>query len=477
MAVFRAALQAVLVVAFVGGALMGVRWLVATKPVAPQKEAREPVYAVEAAMAAASDNQPRIAVFGEVEARRAVELRALVAGPVIAVNPRLIVGERIEAGALLVRIDPFAYEGAVTEARANLAETEAKLKESEAELKAAESDLASLRAQLALSERDLERARRLAASDNVSERTVDEREMSLVQTRQQLETSEASIAGRQARVAQQKANLQRLEWRLRQAERDLADTELRAPFAAVVRSENVGLGKRLGVNDVVAELYEADALDVRFTLSDSQFGRLTSDEAPLIGRNATLTWAVGGAPIAAEARVDRIGPDVSSTSGGVSVIGEVLAAEGGSALRPGAFVTVALPDRRFPGSYRLPETALYDGDHVYALTPVRSDASMEAEEAVFALSRLPARPLAWDGEEVLLEGGLDGLWILTSRLAEAGEGVRVRLVKRRGADAGAAGAQQAQAPGAKTAAEDAAQDAAETAAKTAAGARAEGATR
>ncbi|MEL6979557.1 MAG: hypothetical protein AAGM38_12875, partial [Pseudomonadota bacterium] len=201
-----------------------------------------------------------------------------------------------------------------------------------------------------------------------------------------------------------------------------------------------------------------------FTLSDSQFGRLSSGAAPLLDRKADVVWAVGGAPIRAKATIERIAADVSSTTGGVAVLARVDQGErsaAGPALRPGAFVTVTLPDRAFAASYRLPEAALYDGDHVFALTPdsaTEDGATEDGASRVWRLSRRPAQALAWDGPEVLVSGDLDGLWILTSRLAEAGEGVKVRLFKddlaapEAGADAAArpsaaAAALRAGAPG------------------------------
>ena len=422
----RALLQFALVILFVGGAAVTVQWMIATKPSAPQQATSEPVYAVRAVQATAAFNQPIISVFGEVSARRSVEMRALVAGPVVEASARLIVGERVEAGEVLVRIDPFSYEGAVDEAQANLAESEARLVEASAELAATEKDLERIREQVTLAERDLARARRLVKSRNVAERTVDERELTLVQRRQSLEAAESARTVQKARIDQQKAAVQRLKWRLRQAERDLADTVLRAPFAAIVRSENVGLGKRLSVNDVIAQLYEADGLDVRFTLSDSQFGRINADETPLVGREADITWAVGGEPIRARAVIDRIGPEVSSITGGVSILGRIQDAAANAALRPGAFVTVALTDRGFGDSFRLPEEAFYDGDHVFTLEP--TEPAQDAGRAVWSLSRQPATALAWDGSEVLVRGDFDGKWVLTSRLAEAGEGVKVRIL-------------------------------------------------
>ncbi|MEL6980054.1 MAG: HlyD family efflux transporter periplasmic adaptor subunit, partial [Pseudomonadota bacterium] len=283
-ALLRGVFQLALVVAFVGGAAFAVRWLMDTRPSAPQQAVAEPVYAVRATKAQAAVNQPSINVFGEVSARRSVELRALVAGKTAYVSEKLIVGQAVGAGDLLVSIDDFSYRGAMVEARANLAEATARLAEAEAQLAANEKDLERVREQVALAERDLTRARELGRRNTLSERTIDERELTLVQRRQQLEAAESAKTIQEARILQQSATMERLAWRVEQAERDLEDTALRAPFDAVVRSENVGLGKRLGVNDVVAQLYQADVLDVQFTLSDSQFGRLSSGAAPLLDR-------------------------------------------------------------------------------------------------------------------------------------------------------------------------------------------------
>lgn len=427
----RAVLQLVLVVAFVGGAAMAVKWMIETKPSAAQRERTEPVYAVRAVQANASFNQPTITVFGEVSARRSVELRALVAGAVIEVSDNLIVGGRVAAGEVLARIDPFSFQGAVDEARANLAEAQAKLREAQAQLDAWGKDFARIQEQEKIAQRDLERARALADSNNVSARAVDERELTLVQRRQALEAAETDKLVREARITQQQAAIDRLEWRLRQAERDLADTVLRAPFDAVVRSENIGLGKRLGASDVVAQLYDARGLDLRFTLSDSQFGRLNGDDQPLVGRAAEVSWAVGDAPIRAKATLERIGPEVSPLTGGVAVIARIEGDVASTGLRPGAFVTVSLPDRGFRDSFRLPEEALYNDAFVYALR--RDDCAPETPECPTRLTKLEAQPLAWEAGDVLLRGDLDGRLILTSRLAEAGEGVQVRAVETLGA--------------------------------------------
>ena len=333
-------------------------------------------------------------------------------------------------------------------------EAEAGLKEANAQLDAWEKDFSRLQEQVAIAERDVQRARDLATSNNVAERVVDERQLVLVQRRQAVESAETNRVVQQARVDKQQATVDRLKWRLRQAERDLSDTVLRAPFAAVVSSENVGVGKRLGANDLVARLYEADALDLKFTLADNQFGRLNADDQPLIGREASISWAVGDKPIKAKARIDRIGPEVSPLTGGVQVLARLEPQAAARGLRPGAFVTVALADRGFKDSYRLPEEALYNDAYVFALSPADCELKPSAESVdkasetqTFRLYRVDAEPLAWDGADVLVKGALAGEQILSSRLAEAGEGVKVRVIEKEAPEPARDGADQAGADG------------------------------
>lgn len=429
-----AALQAVVAAGFIGGAIAGAGWLIATKPQIGRQAASEPIYAVEAVTVRTGEVRPSFSVFGAVEARRSVEMRALVAGEIVHVNDSLVVGGRLAGGAELVQIDRFSYEGAVVEAEANLDEARAQLTEAEARLANEQTAFDRAQEQLIIGERDLERSENLARRGAGSEATVDDRRFMVSQRRQTSEAAANAIVTREAEIDRLGATLKRLEWRLEQARRDLRDTKLKAPFDAVVRSENVEVGRRLSVNDVVADLYAADSLDVRFTVSDRQFGRLRdargAGDAGLLGRRVLVSWAIGDAPVTAEAVVDRIGSDVSATRGGVELIGRIAptapsAADGGFArLKPGAVVSVTVPDRVYPAAVRAPETALFNGDHVYVV--------VEDAAGVTRLERRAVQTLAWDGNDVILRGAppeaIEGARVMVTRLAEAGDGVRVEVL-------------------------------------------------
>ena len=293
------------------------RHLVATKSQLDRKAEAEPTYSVEAVRASVETIQPRFAVFGVVEARNSVELRSLVAGEIVEVHPDLSVGSRIAKGASLIQIDPFSYRGALVEAEANLAEAKAQLLENETRLSNEKNALKRTEQQLELARRDLERAENLAKRSSGTQQSVDNRRLTFSQRQQAREAAANAIAARKAQIDQLKASLKRLDWRVQQAKRNLRDTVLRAPFDAIISSEAVEIGRLLGINDVVATLYEVDALDIRFTVSDRRFGRLQSYGTSVLKREVKFSWAIGDEPVTATAIIDRIGSDVSATRGGV----------------------------------------------------------------------------------------------------------------------------------------------------------------
>lgn len=415
----KTVVSAGLAIAIIAGGVMVMQRLIASRPEAPQRPQVERQVPVQTQSVERATYSPTISVFGEVVAGRLIELRALVAGEITAVHPDLEAGRRINESAALVEIDRFAYEGAVIEAQANLAEARARITEFEARQVLETDQLARAIEQVDFAQRDIDRAMQLTETGALTDRDLDERRLTLSQRLQSVEQRQANLAIQEAALAQQEAAIARLEWRLAQAERDLERTVLQAPFTGVVRSQSAEPGRLISVNDVLATLYDDSALNVRFTLSDSQFGRLAGEDEPLIGRPLDVLWSTGGQEIQIQATIDRLDADISAASGGVALFGRIDTDNIMANLRPGAFVSVSLADQAFENTIRIPETALYNSDHVFIVVEDR-------------LQRRDVELIAWDGAHVLVrptEGtALDGLEVVTSRLTDAGDGVAIRRV-------------------------------------------------
>lgn len=388
--------------------------LKATKPQVPERPALEKVWAVTAAPVDFSDYQPELRLYGETIVGRKVELRALVAGQVIETGKALREGGLVTRGDVLLRIDPFEYEGALDEARARLKEARARAVELDAAFENEQDALRRNKEQLEIARRDLERAIPLAKRGTVSEKLADDRRMIVSEREQAAEQRANNLTIQQARSEQQRAIIAQLEWKVRQAERNLKDTVLTAPFDAYVTDVSAEVGRLVGANDQVATLLDKSWVEARFVLTDRQFGRIVAEEGSVLQRPVKVRWHVGDAPIVYDAKIERVAAEISSESGGVEVYARL--ADPGTPLpiRGGAFVEIRVPDRPYENVARLPQTALYGGDRVYVIRKDR-------------LSERTVEVVGTAGEDILVRGKIAaGDRVVTTRLSSAGEGLRVR---------------------------------------------------
>lgn len=418
----RTIAQTVLMLVVLAASVAAMDYLVASKPERPPGRDIATVYPIEAQTIVSADHRPIIRLYGQAVAARTVELRPLVAGEVISVSENLRSGARVSVAEPLLEIDGFDYRGALAEARSNLAQTHATIAEINAQIESEDIQRQAAQNQLDIARRDLERARQLNQRGSLTAKQVDERVLVVSQREQAVSQRSSNLAVQQARLDQQEASLERLEWRVEQAERNIENTVLRAPFDAVVRAVAVEVGKNVSGGDIVATLYSGDDLEARFTLTDAQFGRVANDSEPLIGRPVTAIWSVGDQEYRFEGTLVRLGADIVSERGGIEVFAALHQDAEAVTMRPGAFLELTLPDRIYSGSQRVPESAVYGGDRVYAV----EDGKLTERIVTVA---------AYDGTDAIVTGGLsDGEVVMTTRLSNVATGLLVSVRRLDGED-------------------------------------------
>lgn len=361
-----------------GAAVLVVVALNLTRPRLPVVTVSERVWTVSAVAVKHETVQPELDLFGAVIAGRRSELRALVAGPISRVGPNFRDGGVVKQGELLLQVDPFDYETALADSRSRLKEAEVRL---------------------TVVERDLKRAGDLYAQKLVAP--------------QFLENAELAVEQQKAVVEQQQIAVQR-------AARALRDTRLLAPYAGVVGNVNADLGKQLSPSDKVADITDVGRLEVRFSLSNAEYGRLLETGEPIVGRPVRVIWEVGEEKLGYEARIERVGAEITATTGGVDVYAGIAADAAATPLRPGAFVSVRVADRRYENVMRIPETALYGQDTVYV---VNADDRIETRRVAIRGYDTNDMLVASAGEPALQDGDR----VLTSQLREIGAGVKVKV--------------------------------------------------
>jgi RND family efflux transporter MFP subunit len=415
MTLLRLLLSLALVAAIIAGALSFRRYLVATQPVAPRAPAAERARPVAVATVAPGTIEPVLTLYGQIVAGRSVDLRVLVAGEVVSVAAELVEGGRVAKDAALVAVEPFEYEGALVRARTELAEAEARIVETRARIVAERDARKRALEQEQIAEREVERLSTLQDRGATSSAALDQSKSRMAAAMAAVEARENQVRVLEAQLAREEATLDRLRWNVRKAERDIRNTTLRAPFEGIVSNVAAEAGRLLNVSDRIATLVDLDRFEVRFSLSDAQYGRLVSHGRGLEGRAVTVRWRGGATELEARGTIDRLSPTIASATGGFDVYARLERSPSTELLRPGAFVTVTTPDIRFTDVIRLPQSAIHPGGRIFS---VGSDNR---------LVEIPAEIAGYVGSDALVRAAVPaGSIVMTSRLPDAGPGVLVK---------------------------------------------------
>lgn len=360
-----------LVVIVIGFYLLSTRKVLV--PIAPE----ERVWAVDAVSASYADVQPELTLYGQVVSARSSELRGRVSGRIVEVAANFRDGGIVEKDELLLSIDRFDYETELAQQRSILKEAE----------------IATTK-----SRRKYARAVELHAEKNVSDEFLDDAELNLRQE--------------EARVEQQSIAVLR-------AERDLQETAIVAPFSGVISEQSVELGQQVGSNDKLADLIDLSRLEVRFSLSNTQFGRLIGPEESLSGRAVKVIWEVGSDPLSFNGLISRAGAQISSSMGGVTVYATLDATDRFTRIRPGALVLVRVADRVYKNVIQAPDSVLYSDNTVYLVRDERLISEV-VDVVGFSEGAVYFRPRT---AGAIINGDL----VVTTQLREAGVGARVEV--------------------------------------------------
>ena len=366
-----------------GGALLvAVALVVTARDVerTPRPDSRRSVRVVEA--------RPRVVDLvvrsqGTVAPRVESDLIPEVTGRVVWMSPGLSKGGFFNEGDPLLRIDAADYETALRRARARV-------------VRAA--------AEHAFATRMLERRRDLETSAALSE--------------SQLEDAE-----RVERVAF--AELEEARAEQEEAERNLARTEIRAPFTGRVRTKSVDIGQFVDRGRVIASLFSVDEAEVRLPVPDADVAFLDLPSFGQVegGPEVVLRANFVGAAREWRGRAVRTEGEIDPRTRMIHVIARIDDPYGLDATEPGEavplsmglFVQAEILGRRVSDVFVLPRAALRDGRTVLVVDEEDRIVPREIE-----LIRV-------EGDEILVRSGLAaGERVCVSDLPLVVEGMHVR---------------------------------------------------
>jgi RND family efflux transporter MFP subunit len=213
---------------------------------------------------------PALHLSGRLQPRLAASLSAEVAGAVVARSAEP--GQRVDAGALLLRLEEGDYRDALTRA-------EAQLEQERAAIARDRRLLALARQNRDLSAREVKRLERLGTESLTSVSRLDEARQRLLQLEGEQARLDYSVSTAASRLSLRRAELAR-------AERDLARTRITAPFAGTVNELLADVGDRIAKNQQLASLVALDELDL--------YAEIPGDAQTALSLGQSLNVQVGG---------------------------------------------------------------------------------------------------------------------------------------------------------------------------------------
>ena len=251
-----------------------------------------------------------------------------VSGKVSWMSPNLVAGGYFDDQEILIRVDDTDYKTKLDRAQANLTRAEAEQQHNEFEYR---------------------RMQSLVKRNLVS--------------RSQLENSLRAY-----RVAE--ASLQDATANFNQAEQDLARTQIRAPFAGLVRSENVDIGQFVSRGSPIATIYAGNQAEVRLPIADRQLaflnipvsirGEIPQEFQPEV----TLTAQYAGQTLEWKGNIVRSEAEIDISSRMVQLVARVESTSNPVPLSIGLFVSAEIQGLAAKNVVVLPREALRNDNQV-----------------------------------------------------------------------------------------------------------------
>ncbi len=371
-----------IIVLFIGNAIAV--FMLFSGPDAKQHEVKKHLPLVEVQPLEKQAFTVKIRSSGKVRASMQTKLVAEVAGKIIKLSPKFKEGAFFDKGDILLQIDDSDFLNAVTVAKSDVEQKKLQLEEELARAKVAKKD------------------------------------WSLLDT----EKPPSDLVSRKPHIANAKAALDAAKARLKQAEKNLERTYVRAPYQGRVLNRKVDVGQYVSPGTVLGEVYANGILEVHLPVSLNQYKQLALEDTNhpntkvdfyiLQGKNKT-TW---------QGHVVRSSASLDPMTNQLTVIATI-DSQNKNQIKIGQFVRANIYGRVYKDVYVVPRSAVRRSKEILLLKN-----SQDGEANVLVT---PVEVVRTEGNQSIIKAKLaeDAQLIITPLpLAEPGLKVRIKEIKK-----------------------------------------------
>jgi HlyD family secretion protein len=304
-------------------------------------------------------------VTSSVDPKLSASLSSVISGSVIAVNAQI--GQRVHAGQLLVQIDDSTLRAQQSEQAANLALVRANTQGGST---TAQANLNSARITYQTSALNLKRNEQLYKQGYVSQVALDDSrskaqaDLAAYQTAQ-VTASNASLSANDTAAI---ASLRNAEASLAFVERQIAQSQVSAPFDGVVTARNVDPGSLAAPGTVLMEVSQLDPVYVDAGIS--------GEDMPYVHVGTPVTVTISGG--SGRTRTGKVAYlNEAATPGTLIYTARIPLANPDLSLRSGMVATVQFARTRKTGVLLAPRAAIYQTPFGYSMFIIDSGKAKE----------------------------------------------------------------------------------------------------
>ncbi|MBU3022758.1 efflux RND transporter periplasmic adaptor subunit [Aestuariibacter sp. A3R04] len=231
-----------------------------------------------------------------------------------------------------------------------------------------------------------------------------------------------SLGLRKPQLAREQANVKAAEAKYERAKRNLARTEIRAPYDGIVIKRSIDIGQFIGTGTEVGTLYSTDVAEVRLPITESELAFIDINGNLQAAATVAIRAVVAGETHQWQAKLVRTEGILDSGSRVIYAIAEVSDPYNRSqsahnrVLRFGQFVEASIASTQTQSLFVLPRSALrLDG----TVLTVGKDNTLKIKDVDVARAT---------AKQIYLRGGIDeGEKVILSVVPNPYDGMKLRV--------------------------------------------------
>jgi RND family efflux transporter MFP subunit len=348
--------------------------------------------AVETAQATVRQIPTYFEATGTLASDAATDVAPAIGGKIAEVN--FDVGSYVEKGSVLVRLDDRDARIRVEQAEAQLEQQKKAVNQAVAALRQAQirlgvrdgetfdiekfSQVISVRANLELAEKELARAERLYATEDISRSLLDQRRAQrdaligqLAEARSNAAVAVKAINSAEAAVVSARAAVNTAQTQVDQAKKALSDTVIIAPISGYISERVADPGEFVtpnAPNTKVATIVRTSTLRLKIDVPEQSIGNVKVGQSISMQTSAYPDRSFAG-------RVVRMLPTLNAQARSLTVEAEVPNTEG--LLKPGQFAIVRITQSQPENAVMIPVAAVKTEGDVNKVFIIRDGAARE----------------------------------------------------------------------------------------------------